>query len=58
MEGIESVADIDNATLLQNKCFIELKFDEAFIRVPDFDMLCEKLKDSELAPLMQEQLRG
>mgnify|MGYP004517001591 FL=1 len=58
VEGIESVADIDNATLLQNKCFIELKFDEAFIRVPNFDMLCEKLKDSELAPLMQEQLRG
>lgn len=55
---VESGADTDNATFLRDEYFMELGFDKALVRTTDFNTLCEKLKASELASLMDEQVKS
>ena len=55
---VESGADTDNATFLRDEYFMELGFDKALVRITDFNTLCEKLKASELASLMDEQVKS
>ena len=58
VEEVESGADTDNATFLRDEYFMELGFDKALVRITDFNTLCEKLKGSELASLMNEQMKN
>lgn len=58
VKEVESGADTDNATFLRDEYFIKLGFDKALVRTTDFGTLCEKLKGSELASLMDEQMKG
>lgn len=58
VEEVESGADTDNATFLRDEYFMELGFDKTFVRTTDFNSLCEKLKGSELASLMDKQMKS
>lgn len=58
VKEVESVADSDNATFLRDEYFVELGFDKTLVRTTDFNTLCEKLKGSELASLMDEQMKS
>lgn len=58
VEEVESGADTDSATFLRDEYFMELGFDKALLRTTDFNTLCEKLKGSELASLMDEQMKN
>ena len=58
VKEVESGADTDNATFLRDEYFMELGFDKVFVRTTDFNTLCEKLKGSELASLMNEQMKS
>lgn len=43
---------------MRDEYFMELGFDKALVRTTDFNTLCEKLKASELASLMDEQVKS
>ena len=58
VKDVESMADTDNATFLRDEYFMELGFNKALVRTTDFNTLCEKLKGSELASLMDEQMKS
>lgn len=57
VKEVESGADTDNATFLRDEYFIELGFDRALVRITDFNALCDTLKGSGLASLMDEQMK-
>lgn len=57
VKEVESGVDTDNATFLRDEYFMELEFDRAFVRTTDFNTLCDTLKGSELASLMDEQMK-
>lgn len=57
VKELERGVDTDNATFLRDEYFMELEFDRAFVRTTDFNTLCDTLKGSELASLMDEQMK-
>lgn len=58
VKEVESGVDTDNATFLRDEYFMELEFEKTFVRTTDFNTLCEKLKGSDLASLMDKQMES